>query len=50
MAVYKENATGTWQVIYRFINWKMVKNVGHGGCCALYFVENRNGKWYNQAD
>lgn len=22
MAVYKDNATGTWRVIYRFTNWK----------------------------
>ena len=22
MAVYKDNATGTWRVIYRYTNWK----------------------------
>ena len=22
LAVYKDNATGTWRVIYRFTNWK----------------------------
>ncbi len=22
MAAYKDNATGTWRVIYRFTNWK----------------------------
>ena len=22
MAVYKDNATGTWRVIYRFTDWK----------------------------
>ena len=22
MAVYKDNATGTWRVLYRFTNWK----------------------------
>ena len=22
MAVYKDNTTGTWRVIYRFTNWK----------------------------
>ena len=26
MAVYKDNATGTWRVIYRFTNWKGERN------------------------
>ena len=28
MAVYKDNATGTWRVIYRFTNWKGERKQG----------------------
>ncbi len=33
MAVYKDNATGTWRVIYRFTNWKGEETDTKEGLC-----------------
>ena len=45
MAVYKDNATGTWRVIYRFTNWKgeRKQTQKRGFATKSYVSENTQG-------